>query len=350
MVLASTAFTLAETSATPASTTVAQAAPAPTATPDPFSWSGRVRAYDFTRQNAYSGPGSKPNQQTFAVGIGLHGDYTFSNSGFTIGGTYYYSNPFDGCASAQSHFPQSTTNSCTGGGFSGSGTTVYQDDTLPGYELSTLYEAYAQYKGDGLFAKVGDQATNLPWAPTSDSRLKPSSYQGADASYALNKQWAVEVADFWQWECRTCPNFDHFTLLTEPNLFPYGGQGSGVPTTIFNPDETNGITNNGVLFGRVGYTGPKAMPPTANLSYYDFDKIANLIWLDAKLPFEGKIKPFVALQFGSESNATNYTVPTTNTSSGILGNISSTVFGLQGGFNVLPNITITGGFDSVPQK
>jgi len=352
MVLVTNSFALAETSATPVTTKkVAQASPAPKATPNPFTYRGYVRAYDFTRQNAYNGPNTKPNQQSLSAALNLHGDYAFSGSGFSVGASYLYANPLGGCSTPASHFPQSTANNCAGAGFSGNGTTVYQDDTLPGFTMSTLYEAYAQYKGNGLFLKGGDMVGTLPWAPSSDSRLKPVAYQGVDGSYAFTKNWTLELADYWQWECRTCSNFDHGTLLTDPGSFPYPGA-TALQTWNYNPAQ-NGVPNNGFTFARVGYTGPKNAPLTANVSYYAFDKIANLLWIDAKLPLSAsKLKPFVAAQFGSEGNATNYTAPApgNTVSSSILGDISSTVFGLQAGFNPMTNIALTAGYDSIPVK
>ena len=325
----------------------AQASPAPKATSTPFTYRGYVRAYDFTRQNAYSGPNSKPNQQSLSAALNLHADYAFTDSGFSVGASYLYANPLGGCSTPVSHFPQNNANNCTGAGFSGNGATVYQDDTVPGFTMSTLYEAYAQYKGNGLSLRGGDMVGTLPWAPASDTRLKPASYTGVDGAYALNKNWTIELADYWQWECRTCSAFDKYTLLTDGNVYPYAG-GTALPSTIYNPAQ-NGVANSGFLFGRIGYVGPKSAPLTANVSYYAFDKIANLLWIDAKLPFTtSKLKPFVAAQFGSEGNATNYRLAGVNT--GILGSISSTVFGLQAGFNPMANITLTGGYDSIPVK
>ncbi len=347
MVLATNAIALAETSATPAATkTVAQTAPAPKATPNPFTWRGYVRAYDFTRQNAYSGPNSKPNQQSFNAALSLHGDYQFTDYGFSVGASYLYANPLGSCSTPASHFPQTTANSCAGNGFGGNGTQVYQDDTLPGFTMSTLYEAYAQYKGNGLFLKGGNMVGTLPWAPASDTRLKPVAYTGVDGSYAFDKNWTVELADYWQWECRTCSTFDKQTLLTDGNLYPYAGAAPLQPWS-YNPVQ-NGVPNNGFWYGRIGYTGPKNMPLAANVSYYAFDKIANLLWVDARLPLSGKLKPFVAAQYGSEGNATNYSLAGVNT--GILGSISSSVIGLQAGFNPMANVTLTGGFDTMPQK
>lgn len=338
LVLAGTTFALAETSATPASTTVAQESPAPKATPNPFSYRGYVRAYDFTRQNAYTGAGGagKVNQQSFNAALSLHGDYNFGG-GFGVGASYLYANPLGSCTTAVSHL----TPPC--GGYKSGITTpnvLNPDDTLPGYELSTLYEAYLQYKSPTLFLKGGNLVTpgTQVWTPASDSRLKPVAFQGVEGTYALNKNWTLEAADYWQWECRSCSAFDKYTLLTDSTPFPYPGA-PGLAPYYFNP-AGNGLSNSGVFLARAGYAGPKNAPLTANLTYYSFSNIANSIWLDAKLPLAGKLKPFVAMQYGSEGN----------TGSNLIGKISSSVFGLQGGFNVLSNVQIVGSFDTMPWK
>lgn len=340
MVLAGTTLALAETSATPASTTVAQASPAPAATANPFSYRGYVRAYDFTRQNAYGGHAAN-NQQSFNAAISLHGDYQFAQ-GFDIGASYLYANPLNNCTTAVSHLSPPC------GGYSQSKASPFYnptglnpDDTLPGFELSTLYETYLQFKTKDFFLKGGDLVSpgTQVWSPASDSRLKPAAYQGLYATYAINKTFSLEAGDYWQWECRTCSQFDKQTLLTDGNTtYPYPGA-AGLSPLYYAPGKS-GINNSGVAFGRVGYTGPKNAPLTANLSYWAFNNIAGLVWLDAKMPFAGKLKPYVALQFGSEGNPNN----------GILGKISSTVFGLQGGVNVLPNVQIVAGYDTIPVK
>lgn len=345
LVIGSTTFSLAATSATPAKT-VAQASPAPTATPNPFSYRGYVRAYDFTRQNAYSGTNGtgKLNQQSFNAAISLHGDYAFAQ-GWQLGGSYLYANPLNGCTTAQSHFTPPCGNLPAAGG------QLNPDDTLPGYQMSTLYEAYLKYSGNGFKLAGGDLVGSLPWAPSSDSRLKPVSYQGVDATYQVNKLWAVQAADYWQWECRTCSNFDHGTLLTTvvpvgpipgaaglPTTLGYAGAGALAPN-IADPTLST-LTNNGFFFGRVGYTGMKNSPLTANLSYYGFSNIANAWWLDGKYPFAGKLKPWIAFQGGTESN----------TGSALIGKISSTVLGLQVGFSPMQNIVVQLSGDTIPVK
>ena len=340
LVIGSTTFSLAATSATPAKT-VAQASPAPTATPNPFSYRGYVRAYDFTRQNAYTGTGGagKVNQQSFNAALNLHADYALGQ-GFSVGGSYLYANPLNSCTLAANRFPQNAANICSN---SQAQPNLNPDDTLPGFQLSTLYEAYLKYKGNGLNITAGDQVYNTPWANASDSRLKPVAFQGIDATYQINKLWAVQASWMPQWECRTCSNFDRGTLLTDlsgANGFNTGYPGAtALQTATFDPSFTT-PNNNGLWYGRIGYTGPKSAPLTANASFYNFTNIAQLFWLDASYPLAGKLKPFIKGQFGSE----------TNPNPSILGKISSTVYGLQGGFNPLSNITITAGFDVVPVK
>ncbi|MDP9110290.1 MAG: hypothetical protein M3M96_01465, partial [Candidatus Eremiobacteraeota bacterium] len=137
IVMACTTVALAETSATPASNVVAQASAAPSASPNPFTYKGFVRGYYFTRQNA---SGSKPgvNQASFNAALNLHGQYTFADSGFSAGATYLYANPLNNCTTPASHFAPPCGKVTA--------PSLNPDDTLPGFTLSTLYEAYVQYQ------------------------------------------------------------------------------------------------------------------------------------------------------------------------------------------------------------
>jgi hypothetical protein len=347
MVLGATTFALAETTATPvyALPTVAQEAqtPKPKPSPNPFTYHGYIRAYDFTRQNAYSsygvpsGVGGKANQSSENNAISLSAAYAFENSGFSVGGSYLYANPFNQCsnpATASSSLPGPCGTKSVPPGLN-------PDTTLPQFEMSTLYEAYVKYSGNGLGFEGGNMAYGTPWTPISDSRLKPVAYQGADLSYKINPNWSVEAADFWQWECRTCSNFDQGTLLTAvaPGGYTYSGA-TAYSSLYYDPTETTYKTS-GVFYGRVAYAGPKDLPLTANAYYYDFQNIANAFWLDAKYPFgTSKLKPFVALQFGSENAP----------SDDLVGKVQSTIFGMQVGFNPMSNVLLTAAFDSIPVR
>jgi hypothetical protein len=350
LVLGATAFALAETTATPVLHTVAQESPTPAPSPKAFTYHGFIRAFDFTRQNAYSsygvpsGVGGKANQSSENNAISLSGNYAFLGSGFSVGASYLYANPFNQCsnpATASSALPGPCGTKSVPPGLN-------PDTTLPQFELSTLYEAYVKYNGNGLNFQGGQMAYGTPWTPISDSRLKPVSYQGADLSYKINPNWTVEAMDFWQWQCRTCSAFDQGTLLTAvaPGGYTYSGA-TAYANTYLAPGCTPGVTcttemtpkTAGTFYGRVGYVGNEDLPLTANLYYYDFESIASAWWLDAKYNFGvSKLKPFAALQAGSE-NAPY---------SDLLGKIQSSIFGLQVGFYPMTNVMLSAAFDSIP--
>jgi hypothetical protein len=157
-----------------AATAQALPSPKPAPTSDPLTLRAYVRGYDFTRQNASTGTGgaNQVNQQSSSAGISLHADYRLGDSPFTVGGSYLYSNPMGSCTGAISHL----TPPCG----KVAAPNLNPDDTLPGFSLSTFYEAYLQYKDAHLYGKIGDQLINTPWANASDSRLKPAAFQGVD--------------------------------------------------------------------------------------------------------------------------------------------------------------------------
>ena len=348
LVLASTPFALAETSATPTAkpATIAQTMPAASPTPNPLAISGFLRAYWFTRQNASNNPGTQfdfstnkcpsggtcVNQASFEAGADIHADYTFPNSPWTIGGSYFYGQPFSGpCSVAPAHrkgepcvsqIPPNTN----------------PDDTLPAFMLSTFPEAYLAYNQSGLRAKLGDQLLNTPWAGSYDAtRLKPAAYTGADFGYGLKGGWTFELADMWQFQNRTSNTFNSETLLTS---YPAGG--GGLASNIYAPVQGgNGITTSGFFYGKVGYA-----PPTANYSVngylYQVYNIVNMYWGDGRYNFapQSKLQPYLALQGGWESNA----------GSSVIGKIQSSDIGFQLGANIIPTVLLTVGFDDVPWR
>lgn len=315
----------AATTATPS--TVAQATPAPSATakPSAFTYSGYLRAYYFTRTN-FPQHSKTPNQASFNPAVSLHGAYDFGG-GFSVGGTYLYADPFDNCGDPASHLhlpcgKHPVTNPPQNN----------PDDTLPGYRMSTLYEAYLQYKDPALFVRLGDQVVNSPWANASDSRLKPVAFRGGDFTYKLDKNWSIEGMYMNRWEDRVQSDFTDTTILTQNGSYPdAGGVGNtGIPAGHW-------ITTNGFYYGRAGYADG---PLSANLHYYGFENIANAVWADAKFGWKAYGKPFIALQGGSE----------TNTGSSLAGKINSQIFGVQAGYSPWNNVDLSVGADFVPVK
>jgi len=127
----------------------AQSSPPPS--PQPLSLRGFFRAYDFTRQNASKGIGGagKVNQQSVELGLGAHGDYRFGNTPFSVGASYLVAAPTDGCTSPISHLSPPCGKL--------KAPALNPDDSLPGFGLNALYEAYVQYKHPRLYVELGDQ-------------------------------------------------------------------------------------------------------------------------------------------------------------------------------------------------
>jgi hypothetical protein len=344
LVLGFTAFASAETTDTPmTSQSVAQtsAQPSPTPTPKALTFSGYYRGYYFTRQNASNNPGVQfnftpgakynsngVNQATFDQGVQLHADYQFVNSGFYIGAGYFYSNPMNGpCVVPANHAKGQVCVSQTP-------PNTNADDTLPGYTLSTLDEAYLGYKLNGFAAKIGNQMLTTPWANPDLSRLKADFFQGADFSYADNG-WNFDAMDMIAFEGRDSSAFTQNTLLTS---YPSGG--GGLPSNIDFPGG-HGVVTPGFFMYNVGYSTPTTStnPWLVNGYLYDVEDIVNMYWGQGKYTFSSvPLKPYVEVQGGFEDN----------TGASVIGKIQSSLAGVRVGVNVTKNILFTAAFDSVP--
>jgi hypothetical protein len=301
----------------------------PSPRPPAFAFGGFVRSYDFTRQNAsgFANTFKAMNQGSVNTAVSLRANYRFNNSPFSIGATYLYANP-GACVSSVSHL----SIPCGKHSFVSQGSEpVNPDDTLPGYEMSTLYEAYLQYKDPNATVRLGNQVVNSPWANPSDSRLKPVAFQGLDASFRIDARWNAEVMYMARFEGRATSDFDNATLLTS-----HPADAPGAASNIFTPGGTS-ITTPGFGYARLGFASGNL---SANVHYYGFLDIANAVWLDAKYAWSNPRKPFVAVQLGSESNAGR----------AVVGKISSQVFGVQAGFTPLRNLDLTLAYDLVPQR
>jgi hypothetical protein len=309
-------------------------APSPTPSSNPLTFRGYFRLYDFTRTNASTGTGGagQVNQAAVEPALSLHADYrVFDN--FSIGGSYLYATPLDGCPNPLTHQQpyNATTNPC---GFQAAGPMLNPDDTLPDFALSTFYEAYLTYKDAHLYGKVGDQVINTPWANASDSRLKPNAFQGADIAYTFTGGMSVDVMDMDRFEARTESGFSNETLLTsvQPKY-----ASSGLPAYLYYAGG-QGVTTSGFQYARVGYSGG---PLTTNVYFYQFDDIANLAWADWKYTWNAQpMHPYLALQGGVEHND--------GTSE--LGTIDSRVMGAQLGASLSRTVSVNASWNDIPRQ
>ncbi|MGZ3543144.1 MAG: hypothetical protein ACXVAF_18490 [Vulcanimicrobiaceae bacterium] len=332
------AFVLSPLGASGQATPTPSPSPAPAATPAPaFSYEGHVRAYYFTRQNC-SGYSSNPcvpdtsssisgtykslNQAAFNAAITLHGAYSFAHSPWSLRATYVYANPLG--VNGPCDFPANYGNGGACQQYPSENNNYRSTDTtLPPFTLSTLAEAYVLYKNAQLDVTAGDQLFSSPWAGPSDSRIKAAYYQGFDAQYRFARDWTIGVSRMTQWENRTSSNFNKSNLIV-----PLGSDGSIVnPTT-------------GFLLLKTSYTHGSSF--NAGLDYYQFYDIASLLWFETKLTWArtSTLKPYIAIQFGSESNAGR----------SLAGKINSGVLGAEIGASLGPNVDVTVGYDQLPWR
>ena len=200
------------------------------ASPNPFTYHGYIRAYDFTRQNAYSsygvpsGVGGKANQSSENNAISLSGNYAFSGSGFSVGASYLYANPFNQCsnpATASSAAPGPCgTASHSAGSQSGHHVAAIRNE----HALRSVPQVQWQLTGTGSASKA------VTWRTVRRgrrSRIRASSRSRIKAPILTIRSTRTgrRSDGFWQWECRTCSNFDQGTLLTAvaPGGYTYSG-------------------------------------------------------------------------------------------------------------------------------
>jgi Copper amine oxidase N-terminal domain len=331
------------TEAPPAPTPEATVVPPPPPSPTPFplSYHGYVRSYYLTRENASNNPGAQfnftpgakyssagVNQASWNTAIAVGGDYKFPNSGWDIGGTYLYANPLDGPCSVAAHHAKGSV--CV----SQVPPSTNPDDTLPGFALSTGYEAYLKYKAYGWDGGMGNVTFTSPWANPADSRVKPAAFEGGYLGYTSPGGLVVQGADMLAFENRTSSTFSRNTLLTS---YPAGSP--GLPSNIIVPGGA-GINTNGFAMGRLGYVDPSGKGLAVNGYFYGVFDLVNMWYGDAQFKFNGPAAPFIAVQGGTEQNA----------GQSFIGKINSQVYGVQIGANVTRNIQLTAGYDSIPWK
>lgn len=265
--------------------------------------SGQLRAYDFARENRVQN-GANPNRTAFNFGGNLHLDYALGGTPLHIATTYFGAYPFG----ANGLRPQRNGQI---------------DNTLPGFALSTLGEAYLRYKDRRTSATVGNQVVNTPWAPNSDSRIKPVAFQGIDAAYRLGPNLTLGVSRMIRFEGRTSSAFDRNTLLTS----------SAAGNPAYAAHDTSGF-----LLADVAYKANKTV--TATFNNYSFYDIANLFYGEVRdsLDPASSYDPTAAVQYVHEGS----------TGRAVIGRILSNAYGAQLSAKLNRNVLVALGFDTIP--
>ncbi|MGZ6147603.1 MAG: hypothetical protein ACXWNP_16585, partial [Vulcanimicrobiaceae bacterium] len=315
--------------------TMATPSPKPTSTPVPaFQYGGNVRFYYFTRTNEVQNAGN-PNRFAFNFGGKLHGQYNFTKQ-LSIGATYFGADPFglNGPNPGTYMVPLNE-----GAPVSKNNPLVSKiDNTLPGFSLSSLGEAYVSYTNPWISALVGREILSLAWAPSSDSRTVPSSYQGAFASGVVLPDLTLNVDYINQFEPRTNSNFAKTTLLTGGPIAGQPAPPANASVALFPNQAYVYHPTNGTL--EAGLTYKKGSQWALLASYYEFYDIANMGYFEGKYsPLPGSpMKPYVAAQFVTEHN----------TGESLVGRINNDTFGMQLGASLSKNIDFAASFDEAP--
>lgn len=315
--------------------TMATPSPAPTTTPVPaFQYSGNVRFYYFTRTNEVQNAGN-PNRYAFNFGGKIHGQYNFTKQ-LTIGATYFGADPFglNGPNPGTYEVPLDE-----GAPVSKNNPLVSKiDNTLPGFSMSSLGEAFVSYSNPWINALVGREILNLAWAPSSDSRIIPASYQGAFVSGVILPNLTLNADYINEFENRTTSNFFRTTLLTGGPIAGQPGPPANASVALF-PNQayvlhpTNGTLEVGLTYKK----GTQWLVVASDYQSYDIDNMGYFEGKYAPLP-KSPMKPYVAAQFVTEHN----------TGASFVGRINNNTFGMQLGATLSPQIDFTAAFDEMP--
>lgn len=267
--------------------------------------SGQLRGYYFTRTNQVQDV-SNPNRAATNFGLRFHAEYRIPRTPLTLGATYFAVEPFGANGPERARNPK-------------------VDNTLPGFGMGTLGEAYVEYKTPHVSAKIGNQQMTMAWSPPSDTRIKPALYQGLDAQWNPNTHWTITVDRVLRFESRTSSHFADTTLIT-----------SAQPGNPVYPVHTTA----GFLQVGAAYKANAQFSAAAYL--YHFSDIANLIWIESKFfPWQASpLHPYAAVQFLRERQ----------TGAAGAGIIDSQTFGAQIGANFGPNVSAAFGFDIAPWR
>ena len=295
--------------------------PSPSPTASAFTFAGFVRSTDYTIETqtnpANGGPRIPSYYPSYSADAELRLNYRLGASPVSLGITYLNAQALGSCSTP----PPPAESTC-----------INSTNNLTAYPISTFLEAYAQYSDGRLFARLGNQRINTPWATSAtNAHIDPSSFQGLDIRYSLGHGFTLEASDYVRFKPSEEGGFQRITLLTGD---PLGA--AGLANNIYNPSGLT-IQTNGFVYGSAGYAAAAGL--AANIYVYGIQNIANILWFDANFPLgTSKFKPFVKLQGGSETNA----------GTAVIGKIDSSVFGVQAGVNLTPRFSLTAGYDGIP--
>lgn len=303
--------------------------------PPLFTYAGDLRAFYFARTNGNTcltckAKGS-PNATAFNFGGQVHGQLNIPHSPWVLGATYFGANPFGANAP---------------GLLSNIGYNPLVDNTLPGYSISLLGEAYVQYKTAGTFGQIGKEVLSpqqSPWAPNSDSRIEPTAFQGALLNGSLTPDLSIGAMYMARFRSRVTSAFDANTLLTSCNTAFSTGKGPvmGAPGVFTVPGDpcNKPQKNKGFLqFSAVDKLGAGSV--VASVYDYEVYDITRISWVTTQWNFNkaSTSNPYVAAQFLAENDI----------GAALIGTVHNHTYGGLFGATLSRNLNLTIGYNYSP--
>jgi len=238
---------------------------------------GTVRSFYFDRM--YGAPGVS-NQSAYSLAGILNVQSAPFLDGFEVGTSFF------------------TAQSLSANNTEGAPGYPHLDATLmgPRNSITSLGQAFIQYRNKLVLVRLGDQLLNTPWMSPSDSRVLPATYQAGfvqlDPLPGLSLYGLREL----RWKSRTSDNYYQDNLYY-PSTFDGDSAYGGAAALGANASKTQGTLAFGGAYAAHGIK--------ADAWYYDFYDFAAMAYTDASYTFKTGtgIDPFIAGQYLRETGS-----------------------------------------------
>jgi hypothetical protein len=271
--------------------------------------SGDIKSYYFTRN--YSNPNAPPDESAFALGGSLNLESAEFINWFRVDVDIFTSQSLG----LNNDNPKQV------------------DNTLPGFDVTSLGQAYLQYQNNGFTVKVGDQLMNTPWLNSIDSRMIPAAYQAIYANYLLTPQLSFIAFRQTGFQSRTSNSYSGLNLYNVNNGI-FGG------TPLVNLVNTTDI---GTLAAGSKYQNSNINSEFWAYQFYDFAKLiyGNFIYTFNN---DTSLTPLFGMQVARETGDGNNLLEQFG-----YGTVDNNIYGVMIGLDI-PHGGLTLGYNNIPRE
>ncbi|HEN47451.1 MAG TPA: outer membrane porin, OprD family [Mizugakiibacter sp.] len=282
---------------------------------------GQFRSYYFSR--IYSA--KNPDQNAFSTAMLLDATTGTFGGGFSLTGTFLSANSFG----TQSSNPAAIDTTLMG----------------PGNSISSMGQAFLQYRNQMATVRAGYQYLNTPWMGKSDSRVAPATYNALSMQLTPVKGLNVYAIRTFEFKSRTSRGY-FSTNLYYPHTFNgdnmYGGMEGQIPASA---PSFKGTWAFGANYAANGLK--------IRGWYYNFMQFARMSYVDGSYTMKtgSGINPFIGAQWVHETSGSNNQFVTNNVSLyGAPGSqVKNNTWGMEGGINI-PGGRFQLGYDKISQE